>query len=710
MTGNFYQFGPFRVLPELRQLRRDGQLVPLTDREFDTLHAIVRRGGDPVSKETLLAEVWHDVNANVDPNNLPRQIANLRKKMGPDETGEHYIRTITGQGYYVLGVSVHAPPSQPVESSSHPGTDSPITPSGSAERPRRGLTFRRGLAMAGAAGAACAVALGVATLFSHFEPREIHVTAYRRLTNDGKRKVGPLVTDGQRIFFSELMADRRVIASIPAAGGDVSMLDLPVESPKLLDISLERNALLLTPEDGRNRLLAWQLRTRSLRDVPRPAYLSEIGAASWDSSGNRIALASKDELTVFRPSSPTEALRHRLPGFVGVPRWDREGNRWRFDVYDGKADTYSWWDLSGDGRSPNHVPVLSGIPRESHGSWADHNRYYIFQVYAQGHSDLWLADGRRAAAATAQRLTNGPLNWDSAVASVNSQTIFAIGIQARGELSRIGGSNGGGGEALLGGLPGYGLEYSRDQQWVAFTRYPEHTIWRSKPDGTGAQQLTPNDIEAHQPHWSPDGTRIAFMGKKAGSQTRWRIYIVPGPGGALDEALPEGDDQGVPTWSADGRFVIFGDISVPEGFYRAAIHKLDLRTRAVSAIRAPVGLWSPRMSPDGRYLVAVSYDSRSLFVRDSLSDTWTRLTGMEFLEEPAWSLDSSWIHFLGHPGNSRKALFRIRPTGGHSEETADLTGLENLGATWVGVAPDGSPLMFRGTTSYEVYALDWKRR
>jgi Tol biopolymer transport system component len=116
------------------------------------------------------------------------------------------------------------------------------------------------------------------------------------------------------------------------------------------------------------------------------------------------------------------------------------------------------------------------------------------------------------------------------------------------------------------------------------------------------------------------------------------------------------------------------------------------------------------MSPDGRYLVAVSYDSKALFVRDNLSETWTRLTGMEFIEEPAWSADSSWIQFLGHPVSTRKALFRIRPAGGHSEETADLTGLENLGETWVGVAPDGSPLVFRGSTSYEVYALDWERR
>src|SRR5205085_2125745 len=160
-------------------------------------------------------------------------------------------------------------------------------------------------------------------------------------------------------------------------------------------------------------------------------------------------------------------------------------------------------------------------------------------------------------------------------------------------------------------------------------------------DGSDPRQLSPSDIEAHQPHWSPDGTRIAFMGKRKGTDARWRVYIVPSPGGSLDEPLLQGDDQGVPTWSVDGRSVFFGDRHAISGFERAAIHELDLETRALSTISAPIGLWSPRMSPDGRYLAAVSYDGKSLYLRDNLSASWRKCTTMEFLEEPAWPPDSA---------------------------------------------------------------------
>jgi Tol biopolymer transport system component len=47
---------------------------------------------------------------------------------------------------------------------------------------------------------------------------------------------------------------------------------------------------------------------------------------------------------------------------------------------------------------------------------------------------------------------------------------------------------------------------------VRYVSYPENTLWRSKADGSEKLQLTYSHLLVVQPHWSPDGKRIAFTG------------------------------------------------------------------------------------------------------------------------------------------------------------------------------------------------------
>ena len=94
---DLYEFGAYRLDVAERLLTREGQRVPLSEKAFDTLCALVRRGNRLVSKDELLNEVWPDV--IVEENNLDKNISLLRQVLG-ERTGDgKFIETVRGHGF-----------------------------------------------------------------------------------------------------------------------------------------------------------------------------------------------------------------------------------------------------------------------------------------------------------------------------------------------------------------------------------------------------------------------------------------------------------------------------------------------------------------------------------------------------------------------------------------------------------------------------------
>jgi predicted ATPase/DNA-binding winged helix-turn-helix (wHTH) protein len=84
--------GAFELYPSERRLTLAGKPVDLGARAFDLLLVLVEHQGRLVTKATLLERVWPRV--IVDENNLPAQIAALRRVLGAGA-----IRTVPGFGY-----------------------------------------------------------------------------------------------------------------------------------------------------------------------------------------------------------------------------------------------------------------------------------------------------------------------------------------------------------------------------------------------------------------------------------------------------------------------------------------------------------------------------------------------------------------------------------------------------------------------------------
>jgi predicted ATPase/DNA-binding winged helix-turn-helix (wHTH) protein len=97
------RLGPFELYPSERTLSAAGKPMELGARAFDLLLVLVEHHGRLVTKATLLERVWPRL--VVDENNLPAQIASLRRILGAGA-----IRTVPGFGYRLeLAVSNGAP-------------------------------------------------------------------------------------------------------------------------------------------------------------------------------------------------------------------------------------------------------------------------------------------------------------------------------------------------------------------------------------------------------------------------------------------------------------------------------------------------------------------------------------------------------------------------------------------------------------------------
>ncbi|MDZ7266757.1 MAG: response regulator transcription factor [candidate division KSB1 bacterium] len=97
-AASHYRFGNVVVDFKRHEVRRNGMLQELTNREFRLLAYFIRHPGELIARERLLEEIW---GYNVFPNTrtVDNHILRLRKHIEPDPENPRYIKTIRGAGY-----------------------------------------------------------------------------------------------------------------------------------------------------------------------------------------------------------------------------------------------------------------------------------------------------------------------------------------------------------------------------------------------------------------------------------------------------------------------------------------------------------------------------------------------------------------------------------------------------------------------------------
>lgn len=220
-------------------------------------------------------------------------------------------------------------------------------------------------------------------------------------------------------------------------------------------------------------------------------------------------------------------------------------------------------------------------------------------------------------------------------------------------------------------------------------------------------------MEAGIPHWSPDGTQIAFTAHRPGEPQQ--IYIVSASGGELRQITSGTLDSSDATWSPDGQSLIWAGSWDEIVADKVPLHRIDLKTGTVTEVPDSVSLFSPRWSPDGRWLLATSQDGSRILLYDFAHRNWQTLATDANAQYPNWTPDSRCIYFDARKPEFevvRDLIKRICLQDRKIEPVLDASSggplLFGPSGWWTGLAPDGSILAMRDTSSDEIYALDVK--
>jgi len=543
------------------------------------------------------------------------------------------------------------------------------------------------------------------------------ILQYVQITNDGRGKGDPMVTDGVRIYLTEQLGEGSIIAQVPVTGGDVVPLNLPLSNPHLWDISPDKAELLVSAPFGPgagpmgNGDLIWAVSVTGAS----PRRLGNLVGRwpTWSPDREKLAYLAGTDLYLAKGDGTEPRKLVSAPGGLWWLRWSPDGSRLRFTGRrQDTMHTISIWEVAGDGSDLHgFLPEWSTPPAgESNGSWTPDGRYYLFNSDRTGPNGIWAF---REHASFFQRTNHGPVQLGSGsgvnpLSSPDGKTFFALVGQYRAEIVRcdVGSAH------FMSYLPTVTAEtfdISRSGEWIAYTT--KGHLFRSKLDGSQRLQVTSAPMEALQPRWSPDGTQIAFAVKVPGKPAD--IYLVPREGGAPQELVPTPGTERSPDWAPDGNSLVFDErppVTNTSGS-SLAIMVIDLRTRKASKVEGSEGLYFPRWSPDGRHLVALSTNQHELWLFDFPTQKWTTLAKDPTAQYdlPVWSKDEKAIYFVDLAPKVR-AIFEVPIASRRPKKVASLSDLwkplEDV--TWMALAPDGSPALSANGSGNEIFAYTWE--
>lgn len=550
--------------------------------------------------------------------------------------------------------------------------------------------------------------LGIAAFFSRSSTSAaVRPFSFRQLTDDGRAKMN-LRTDGKNLYFDEFEVNREILVTAPIGGGPTREIKTPFANVELQDVLENGKSILVTSFEGSelDRPL-WIVSTGDRAPIRVGDILCRV--ARWSPSDHRVACGNGTSITLLGLDGSHPRTIGHLPGVVWTLAWSPDGHRLRFVLQDLHTHDYSAWeiDASNDAAGENQ-PSATRLPWGENccadWTWTGNGERFLYlktetrpvlreqirglsgvsEIPISIGSTAWLAGGKSPDSAyllVQHTLQNQVLKFDP------QRKTF---------------------QTVLPSLSATFLSFSRDGQWMTYLSR-DTSLWRSRVDGSDALQITKLPMEVELSSWSPDGTQIAFMAREPGRV--WRIYLVGRDGGELREASASDDGQGAPTWSPDGRKIVYGNVDCAET-NNCWIRTIDLQSKRVEKISGSHGFRTARWSPDGKYIAAFQPEEHQLLLFNVSRRQWALLADNVTGDNLGWSHDSQYV-YADSPRGKRPVIERFRIRDGHRSTVVSLDPLEKVAGEmdfWFGLTAQDELLLVHIYNSSEAYALNWADR
>jgi len=705
------RFGLFEVDFDAQELRKSGIKIKIQDQPFQILALLLERPGQIVTREEIQKRLWvGDTFVDFDLG-LNSAVKKLRQALGDESDNPRFVETLYRRGYRFLApvqdqaaaasAIVGIPPLAPgnghgQEAAADLRGELPASWSARGVRARRLFGYILLPLLLGA---------GLAAGYWLRPPSLPRISGYQQITHDGRQKHN-LASDGERIYVGEFDSGRFAIAQVSAAGGETSIFQTPFTNVMMGGITPDSSALLVGQHEETNkRTLVWSLPLPT--GAPRRLGDLVVEALAPSPDGKWIVFSKQDGL--YETSVDGSQVRKLFDtGDVLDIAVSPDGRKINFTQWDPRTGGGRLWEANRDGSDAH--PLFPGEVDSEHdccAQWTPDGKYLFFGRYSEGHENIWVMPERArwfSRKPRAVQLTNGPLDFKSPLPSRDGKRLFAVGAQPRTELLRYDPNFGF--KPFLGGVSVTDVAFSADSQWITYVTVPDDVLWRSHLDGSERMQLTdPGKVRAAMPRWSPDGKRIVFMGRTANAN--WHAFLISANGGAFQDLLPSAPAGMDPGWTPDGKSVVvtLNDLG-PTG---QGISIVDLQSRETRELPGAEDLFSPRVSPDGKFIAALTTDSQALMLYDLSAKRWTELVRMP-IGYPSWSHNGQYLYF-DTIFSEDPAFYRVRISDHKLERITGLSGIRRFwgpNAEWTGLAPDDSLLLTRDASNEEVYAIDWQ--